>query len=172
MRSQYTAIMDYLTEEWSTSEACDGQVEGCSEAEIDEVMQAQGVDHLPLMYVEFLRHMGRKTGGLEWHFGTEITYPAVCIFKPMTFNFLWRPEFFVFTHDFQGDCSIYFHIADEDDPILYRAGYDSPSDLHPPEIPILETTELGRLSDYLTDFISELIEEDRHLKNLIARGDA
>jgi hypothetical protein len=174
MRSQYAAIMQHLTELWSSSEACDGQLEGCSEAEIAEIMKAQGVERLPLMYVEFLRHMGRNTGGLEWYFGSELTYPAVCIFKSMSFWFLSQALVtklrFVFTHDYQGDCSIYFDPTEADDPILYRVAYDSPSELNPPDIPVLETQELGLLSDYLTDFIGDVIEEHRRLKNLIDRG--
>jgi hypothetical protein len=170
MRSQYSALMQYLTNLWLSSEACDAPVEGCSEAEIAEIMHAQSVERLPLMYVEFLSHMGRKTGGLEWYFGSEITYPSVCEFKPMTFKVLRQSKIFVLTHDYQGDCAIYFHITDDDDPMLYWVGYDYRPDLN--QFDILETKALGQLSDYLNDFIGNVIEEHQHLKNLIARGDS
>ncbi len=160
MRSKYSALMDYLTKQWISSEACDGQIEGCSEAEVLEVMHAQGVEHLPVMYIEFLTHLGRKSGGLEGHFGSEITYPGVCIFKPMTFAHLRQSEIFVFSHNYQGDCSFYFSIID-DDPVLYWAGYGYSPGLGSSDIPLLETKELGRLSDYLTNFIADVIEEHK-----------
>jgi hypothetical protein len=162
MHSQYTVLMVNLTKHWLSSEACDGEVEGCSETEIAEIMQPQGVQRLPLMYVEFLARMGRKAGGLEWHFGSEFTYPAVLSFKPMAVELWEQTDIFIFTHDSQGDCAIYFHIT-EDDPIVYWVGYDGDGP-DPNQFYLSETRELGRLSDWLTNLFGGVVEEHNLLK--------
>jgi hypothetical protein len=168
VRSQYAAIMEYLTNLWSSSEVCDGQVEGCSEAEIIEIMQAQGVERLPLMYVEFLRHMGCNTAGLKSHL---ISYPDVMGMKSETFNLLRQPDIFVLSHFSDGDCAIYFRVTEDDDPILYLVDYDYYPDLN--RFDLLKTKELGRLSEWLMDRVQLAInahEKAEMVKQMLDEG--
>jgi hypothetical protein len=128
MRSQYAALMDEIVKRWTASEACRLPLKGCSGVEIEEIKRRQGVERLPEMYVEFLRRMGRETGGLGWHFGSSsITYPEVLEFKEDTFEMLRKPHFFIVTHDYDGDVAVYFHV-DEDDPLLHWVKYSSASE--------------------------------------------
>ncbi|MEO8612962.1 MAG: hypothetical protein ABI690_34030 [Chloroflexota bacterium] len=154
MRSQYTAIMEQLVERLASSAAYEGTLEGCSEDEIDEIRETQGVKRLPRMYREFLLHMGRHTGGLEGYLGFEITYPGVCEFKRMSFDLLRQPDIFVMTHIADGDCAFYFHI-DEDDPIVYWVGYDRRPEFV--EFNVLETKDCGSLSNWLIDVVGDFI---------------
>lgn len=159
MRSKYATLMQYLTKLWSSSETCLNPLKGCSEAEIAQIMQAQGVERLPLMYVEFLSHMGRDAGGLE----ADLTsYPYVMEIKPLTFDLLRQPDIFVLSHNSDGDCAIYFHVTEDDDPILYWVGYDYRPDLN--RFDLLKTKELGQLSDWLIDLIEGVLEADKYLK--------
>jgi hypothetical protein len=153
MRSQYAALMDEIVKRWSASEACQLPLEGCSEAEIEEIKRRQGVERLPEMYVEFLRRIGKYSGNLGWHFGSEITYPDVLEFKEDTFDVLHKPDIYVFTHDPNGDCAIYFHVGD-DDPVLYWISYD---DSRPQSYDLI-TEDWGRLSTWLVNLVERVIE--------------
>lgn len=161
MRSQYAALMDYLTQLWSASDACSSPPEGCSEAEITEIQHARNVERLPLIYVEFLRHMGRNTGGLERNLGMNLTYPDALEFRGLTFDLTGRSDIFFFWYDTQGDCSTYFHVI-EDDPILYWVTYKDYSPQN--QSYSLQTDELGRLSDWLIDLIGYEVEGDDNIQ--------
>jgi hypothetical protein len=156
MRSEYTAIIEQLVEKLTTSPARDGVVEGCSADEVDEIQEGQQVKRLPRLYREFLRHMGRHTGGLDSYLGSAITYPAVCEFKRQTFDLLRQPDIFVMTHIADGDCAFYFHI-DEDDPVVYWVGYDRRPDPELIEFGVLETKPCGQLSNWLIDVVGDFI---------------
>jgi hypothetical protein len=157
--------MEHLRKRVASSTACEGILEGCSDDEIDDIREAQGVKRLPRMYREFLLHMGRRTGGLEGYLGFEITYPGACEFKRMTFDLLRQPDIFVMAHIADGDCAFYFHI-DEDDPVVYWAGYDTRPEFV--EFNVLETKDCGPLSNWLIDVVGDFIGDSQQPSNPIA----
>lgn len=59
---------------------------GCTQAEIQEVMQAQNVEWLPRFYMSFLRTVGKQTGNL-WQ-GTHFTYPHLLTLKERAIQIL------------------------------------------------------------------------------------
>ena len=162
MRSQYSSIIEHLIERLAASPVCEGPLEGCSEDEIDEIREAQNVKRLPRMYKEFLLQMGRHTGGLEGYLGFEMTYPAACTFKRLSFNLLRQPDIFVITHIADGDCAFYFHIH-EDDPVVYWIGYDTRPEFV--EFNVLETKDCGLLSNWLMDVVGDFIGDPQLPEN-------
>jgi hypothetical protein len=106
-----------------------GNFEGMPDDEIEQVKTRQDVQFLPSVYIEFLRVMGRKSGGIFG--GCDITLPTLAILKTALFNELQDsremganvpdlpPACFVFL-SIQGTDFFYFDTAtNADDPEVY-----------------------------------------------------
>jgi ubiquinone/menaquinone biosynthesis C-methylase UbiE len=152
MGTPEAAFIRYLAKKWASSDACQAPLVGCSQAEIEEIKQRQGVNRLPELYVEWMLAMGRQMGGLE-NFETKLTYPSILDTKAQSFPVLHRQDIFVLTHDAQGDCAIYFH-SGEDDPILYWISYDGAKTDYE-----LKVEDWGRLSAWLVHRVEGGIED-------------
>ena len=50
-------------------------IQECSSEQIEEIIKAQGVQHLPEIYIQFLQAMGYRAGDM-W-MGSDITYHAL-----------------------------------------------------------------------------------------------
>jgi hypothetical protein len=103
--------------------------EGCTEKDIQDLMESQNISRLPKIYVEFLRHLGKKTGK-NFLIGEDILCPHL---EGIREGFDWLLEkykidweipenIFVFwTHqDYQ---FYYFHVDEGDDPTVYIITY-------------------------------------------------
>ncbi len=107
-----------------------GNFGGMSDAEIDQVRVAQTVDHLPQIYVDFLRVMGHQAGGI--FAGCSVSLGELLILKKALLNMMAQnrginltiphlPEgAFVFLC-IQGVDFFFFDTAsgEDDPPVLY-----------------------------------------------------
>lgn len=63
-----------------------GNFEGMSDAEIEQVRTAQNVNHLPQVYVDFLRTMGHQAGGIFT--GCSVSLRELLILKKALLNMM------------------------------------------------------------------------------------
>jgi hypothetical protein len=145
MRTKYQALVEYLKSQYVSKTGL--PVEGCTDAEIDEIRRHQQVERFPQLYVEWLKTFG-KTNVFA---GVKLTYPHVLDYKQRSFLELQQSNIFVLAHDWDGDCAIYCRI-DEDDPMLYWIGYDSASKSFE-----LVVEDWEQLSTWLVGIVDDLL---------------
>ncbi|MEQ8675949.1 MAG: hypothetical protein RLP44_23240 [Aggregatilineales bacterium] len=147
------SFIRYFAKQWSAMLEFEPPIEGCTDEEIEDIRRSQGVPRLPALYVEFIRKFGRKTGGLEWECGMDLTYPKVCDFKKFPLRVLRDSNVFIFGMNGYEDALSFFNVA-EDDPIVYWATIDIDV---VEDIGVINTGEFPhlknyRFSDWLIDF--------------------
>lgn len=138
------AIIEKLRQEWIVGEDYTPPLVGCTENEIELLMESQGVEWLPTLYIEFMKVFGRKSGGLRH--GGDFTYPAVLDFKKEWCVMLPSENTFVFltNHD---TFALYFHVdVKVDNPQVYRI--DEADDE-----PMLKIELYCSLLEFFTDWI-------------------
>ncbi len=124
-------------------------IEGCTDEEIEDIQRSQGVSQLPALYIEFMRKLGRKTGGLEWACDLQLTYPKVCRFKHSPFDIVQNSEIFIFALYRELDTALYFNV-NENDPIVNYVTFNQ--DKYPFMLePITE--QWDNFSHWLIDFM-------------------
>lgn len=119
------AISDFLDGIKSVGFVKVWKFEGCSDKEIEEIMNSQGVTRLPHLYVQFMKLLGKKDA--ELFVGQDILYDEALELKHYLHEELehhkttWRlpDDAFVFWTG-QGYSYLYFQVNDSDDPPVYQ----------------------------------------------------
>jgi hypothetical protein len=129
-----------------------GPVVGLTDAEIKQIRADQGVSVLPLYYEEFLRRMGRQSGGFLA--GTDVLYPDVLGLKGYARALLRENEVEDFLSDdvvviamHQGYQFYWIHVGLAGDPavFMYSEGHTS-----------TVFREWSTYSDFVQYYMSEL----------------
>ncbi len=122
---------------------------GCLPVEIDLLMEVQSVNRLPQVYVELLTLVGKSvlielvfwSDSSQFENLFELKDRATSVFNE--FGFTLPSDAFVF-YDHQGEHIMYFHTNNSsDDPPIYH---------------YVDSQSVSRLSESMTDLISENVE--------------
>jgi hypothetical protein len=121
------------------------EVEGCTDADLAQTMNAQSVPTLPTAYVSFLRAVGRHDAGLfETGDGTYYLFPGLLDFRDVaqritrhlrrerSFSDVAGEDAFVFAH-YLDEQALFFRVTQGEDPPILRIheARDSPELISP-----------------------------------------
>ena len=131
------------------SKKVNGKIKGCTLKELEEIKNRQRVNFLPKIYEEFMRSLGRESGGLEWIYGFEFRYPFVLEYKEKSIPAILKvlpTDIFVFWTDYEN--ALYFRTLEKpEDPSIFHV---TSSELNRENYLI---SEMGKLSKFFADVI-------------------
>jgi hypothetical protein len=143
-----------------TGLALSSQLIGCTLDQINEVMEVQQVERLPIVYQQFLSWMGQFAGDIYFS-GTDVFYPAILKFKVFALKVirqnnlsinLSKRDFVFLSH--QGYQFMYFDVNHDDPDVI---GFSEAE---------VELKNFGSLSSWLLDCIDEDLQNLNRLRNI------
>ena len=149
------SFIRYLQQRWILCHAFQPPIVGCTDAEIEQLQAAQGVDYLPELYREFMRQLGHEDGGLGKFLEADLSCSHVLTFKsaqngyclPLLRVFGVDKEAFVFYSD-NTNFLYFFDTRDRsDDPVVFSIHENS--GIGDPHVKV----KWGSLSSILVDFV-------------------
>lgn len=136
-------------------------IEGCTLEEIEQIKIVQNVPNkkLPLVYMEFLIHLGKRSGdlwiGYDLNYRYLIGYNFTEAYNEQLIADGHHPhsdQYYVFMNK-QGSCHWFFSLDEGDDPWVYEYCEQTGEEDDPYLGGPIKLDE--RLSDFFTEFIAE-----------------